>query len=179
MTSPQGIAKLDRYGFGLVRDAVDSHVRITHGGGINGFITSNAYFPDDSLSITVLANAAPSDPDALLTNIARAVFGIPLVQQTRAEDSVPLPDSIRSAVPGTYALEMAGRALEMTVSTDSAGVIARAAGQPEVPLIYLGDDTFGTKYDPSIRIRFVLENGRATRMTLERGGASGSGARIR
>ena len=179
MTSPQGIATLDRYGFGLVRDAVDSHVRITHGGGINGFISSNAYFPDDSLSITVLANAAPSDPDALLTNIARVVFGIPLAKQTRAEDTVPLPDSIRAAVPGTYALEVAGRELEMTVASDSSGVIARATGQPEVSLIYLGDGTFGTRDEPSIRIHFVLENGRATRMTLEHGGVAGRGARVR
>ncbi len=78
MTTPEGNAGLNHYGFGLVRSAVGGHIEIAHGGGIHGFITSNAYFPHDSLSITVLANAAPSDPDALLGNIARAVFGLPL-----------------------------------------------------------------------------------------------------
>lgn len=93
MTTPEGTAGLNGYGFGLVRSAVGSHIMITHGGGIHGFITSNAYFPSDSLSITVLANAAPSDPDALLANIARAVFGIPLVPPKHAASVTARPDS--------------------------------------------------------------------------------------
>lgn len=80
MTTPEGTAGLNHYGFGLVRGALGSHIVIEHGGGIHGFITSNAYFPNDSLSITVLTNALPSDPDALLDNIARAVFGLSLLQ---------------------------------------------------------------------------------------------------
>jgi CubicO group peptidase (beta-lactamase class C family) len=85
MTTPEGSANLNHYGFGLVRSAVGAHIEIAHGGGIHGFITSNAYFPADSLSITVLANAAPSNPDALLGNIARAVFGMPM-EQPKAKD---------------------------------------------------------------------------------------------
>lgn len=179
MTTPQGIAKLDHYGFGLVRGAVGSHVMLTHGGGIHGFITANAYFPNDSLSITVLANAAPSDPDALLSNIARSVFGIPLEQPKRTADAAPLPDSIRAAVPGKYAVDIGGKSLVMTISSDSAGVVAQAAGQSEIPLIYVGEGSFGTQVDPSIRISFVLDHGRATRMSLEQRGDSGGGARIR
>lgn len=178
MTLPQGIAKLDHYGFGLVRGAIGSHVMLTHGGGIHGFISSNAYFPSDSLSITVLANAAPSDPDGLLTNIARAIFGMPLVQPTRAADAIPLPDSIRTAVPGKYDLAIAGKKLLMTISTDSAGVVAQAAGQRGIPLFYIGDGAFGTRVDPGIRIRFAIENGRASRMSLEQGGVTGEGERI-
>jgi len=87
MTTPEGNAGLNHYGFGLVRGAVGSHIMITHGGGIHGFITSNAYFPADSISITVLANAAPSNPDALLANVARAVFGIPLEQPATSQGS--------------------------------------------------------------------------------------------
>lgn len=93
MTTPEGNAGLNHYGFGLVRGAVGSHIMIEHGGGIHGFITANAYIPDDSLSITVLTNASPSNPDALLTNIARAVYGIPLVQPKQASSAQPGADS--------------------------------------------------------------------------------------
>jgi CubicO group peptidase (beta-lactamase class C family) len=93
MTTPEGNAGLNHYGFGLVRGAVGSHIMIEHGGGIHGFITSNAYLPNDSLSITVLTNAAPSNPDALLGNIARAVYGIPLVQPKSAPSAKAAKDS--------------------------------------------------------------------------------------
>lgn len=83
MTTPEGAAANHHYGFGLQRDTLGGRIVIQHGGAINGFIAANAYFPDDSLSVTVLANAAPSDPAALLHNIARATLGLPLMQPLR------------------------------------------------------------------------------------------------
>lgn len=177
MTTPEGTANLDHYGFGLVFSAIGSHIMITHGGGIHGFISSNAYFPSDSLSITVLANAAPSDPDGLLTNIARTIFGIPLVQPPHPPKEVPLPDSIRAAVPGQYPLVMAGKKIVITIASDSGGVVASTPGQSDLPLVYVGDATFGAAADPGIRMRFVIENGRATRLVLTQRGVTSEGAR--
>lgn len=101
MTRPEGTASLDHYGFGLVLGAIGAHIMITHGGGIHGFISANAYFPADSLSITVLANSAPSDPDALLSNIARAAFGMPLVKAPSPPKEAPRPDSAQSQLLGS------------------------------------------------------------------------------
>jgi D-alanyl-D-alanine carboxypeptidase len=80
MTSPSGTALPRHYGFGLVADTLAGHRIIQHGGGIPGFSTANAWFPDDSLSVTVLPNGEGARPDRLLSNIARAVFGVPLQQ---------------------------------------------------------------------------------------------------
>ncbi len=91
MTTPEGSANLNHYGFGLVRSAIGAHIEIAHGGGIHGFITSNAYFPTDSLSITVLANASPSNPDALLGNVARVVFGMPVERPTPKKGDTKKP----------------------------------------------------------------------------------------
>jgi CubicO group peptidase (beta-lactamase class C family) len=84
MTTPEGGALKAplHYGYGLAVDTLDGHPRVVHGGGIFGFISANAYFPADSLSVTVLSNAAPSDPDALAKDVARAVLG--LAPATRA-----------------------------------------------------------------------------------------------
>ncbi|HET7456277.1 MAG TPA: serine hydrolase domain-containing protein [Gemmatimonadaceae bacterium] len=78
MTSPEGGALTAplHYGYGLAVDTVDGHPRVVHGGGIFGFISANAYYPADSLSVTVLSNAAPSNPDLLLKNVARVVLGL-------------------------------------------------------------------------------------------------------
>ena len=178
MTTPEGDAALNHYGFGLVRGAIGSHPMIEHGGGIHGFITANAYFPSDSLSITVLTNAAPSDPDALLDNVARAVFGIPLVQPTQAAQKIPLPDSVRSAVLGKYDVDMGAKKLLISFFADSTGLQTQAEGQSSFPIYYAGDLTFAAQMDPSLRIHFELENGRATRVTVAQGGASHSGPRV-
>ena len=84
MTTPSGTAMPRHYGFGLVSDTLAGHRIIQHGGGIPGFSTANAWFPDDSLSVTVLPNGEAARPDRLLSNIARAVFGVSLQQATAA-----------------------------------------------------------------------------------------------
>jgi CubicO group peptidase (beta-lactamase class C family) len=179
MTTPEGNARLNHYGFGLVRGAVGSHIMIGHGGGIHGFITANAYFPSDSLSITVLTNASPSDPDALLDNVARAVFGIPLVQPMHAATEVPLPDSVRSAVQGKYDVDMGAKKMLITFFADSTGLRTQAEGQSSFPVYYAGDLTFAAKMDPSLRIHFELENGHASRVTVEQRGMKHAGPRVR
>lgn len=47
-----------RYAMGLSNDSLGGHHVIQHGGGINGFLTDLAYFPDDQLTIAVLVNTA-------------------------------------------------------------------------------------------------------------------------
>ena len=62
-----------RYGFGLARDTMAGHGLITHGGGINGFVTENLWMPDLSMSVTVLANAGGAGASRLTGQVVRAV----------------------------------------------------------------------------------------------------------
>jgi hypothetical protein len=39
--------------------------------------------------------------------------------------------------------------------------MAQAEGQGNAPLRYLGDDTFGADFDPTVRMKFRVEGGRA------------------
>lgn len=79
MTTPSGAAQARGYGFGLAVDTLGGRRMIHHGGGILGFTSANGYFPDDSLSVTVLTNTGSSGPDSLFRNVARAALGLPLV----------------------------------------------------------------------------------------------------
>ena len=76
MTTPSGAAAPKRYGFGLVKDTLAGRQVIDHGGGIPGFATINAWFPDESLSVVVLPNAESARPDRLMRSIARVVLGV-------------------------------------------------------------------------------------------------------
>jgi hypothetical protein len=79
---------------------LEGHRRIGHGGGINGFITQLAYYPDDEVTVAVLGNMGQAPSDRVAGLIARVVLGIglPVIQDvaTTAEE--------RSRVVGSYQL---------------------------------------------------------------------------
>jgi hypothetical protein len=47
---------------------------------------------------------------------------------------------------------------------------AQLADQPALPLVYLGDDTFGAAFDATLRLRVVREDGRVARVALDQRG---------
>jgi CubicO group peptidase (beta-lactamase class C family) len=80
MTTADGAASQGRrqYGFGLMVDSIAGRVAISHGGGINGFITANTWIPSAELSITVLTNSGSARSGELLQKLARAALGLPV-----------------------------------------------------------------------------------------------------
>ena len=83
MTTPEGAAAGGElaYGFGLGRDTIAGKPVITHGGGIHGFITGNAWVPSAELSVTVLTNSGSAPAGDLLKQLIRAALGVPLEQR--------------------------------------------------------------------------------------------------
>jgi D-alanyl-D-alanine carboxypeptidase len=64
------------YGFGLFLSELAGHPLINHGGGIDGFVSLLAYYPEDDLHIAVLANTGNARPGDLSLQLARIVLGI-------------------------------------------------------------------------------------------------------
>jgi D-alanyl-D-alanine carboxypeptidase len=58
------------YGFGWTLDSLEGHRRVHHGGSLPGFRAELARFPDDSLTVIVLANADGARPDAIARRVA-------------------------------------------------------------------------------------------------------------
>ncbi|MXX75878.1 MAG: beta-lactamase family protein [Holophagales bacterium] len=65
------------YGLGLFVGEMAGHRLIEHAGGINGFLSQLAWYPDDDLIVAVLANSRSAEPGPLQARIARAVLGVP------------------------------------------------------------------------------------------------------
>jgi CubicO group peptidase (beta-lactamase class C family) len=63
------------YGFGLSIGELDGHRRVSHGGGINGFTSHLARFPDEELTVVVLTNTVAAEAENATTAIARLVLG--------------------------------------------------------------------------------------------------------
>jgi CubicO group peptidase (beta-lactamase class C family) len=66
--SPEG--QTVSYGFGWFLDPYKGHQRMSHNGSTVGFRTTIQRFPDDQLTIIVLANRADVDPEQLALKVA-------------------------------------------------------------------------------------------------------------
>ena len=177
MTTPEGAASSSHYGFGLAKDTIAGRPMIAHGGGINGFSTGNAWVPSAELSITVLANSGAARSDELVKQLARAALGAPLAQPPKF---LPFTASDRSLFPryvGVYALALPTGPRDLTVADQGDHLTAQLAGQPAIPLLRLGDNTFGVAFDPNLRFIFTMVGARATKVTLLQGGQSFDGPR--
>ena len=64
------------YGFGLGVRTLGEHVRIVHTGGINGFSTVMAHYPDDDLDIVILSNTSSRTPAEMEQIIAGWALGV-------------------------------------------------------------------------------------------------------
>ena len=76
MTTPAAVPGVDDmiYGYGLSTGSVRGHPVIRHGGGIPGFNTFLAYYPEERLGIAVLVNTSQGGAQLMEEAIARALL---------------------------------------------------------------------------------------------------------
>jgi CubicO group peptidase (beta-lactamase class C family) len=147
-----------RYAKGLSPTPIAGHRAIHHGGGINGFLSQLAWFPDDSAVITVLVNTTgPVSPDAVTESLAEVVLGRPSRKTERfAGDATPYV--------GTYRGVGRGSDLSVTISAGDGGLMAQFGQGRAVPLAHVSGDTFE---QGSRRLEFVREGGRVTKLRAD------------
>ncbi len=66
--------KTSTYGLGVFLRKLDDRQTIRHGGGIKGFRSDLAFFPDTSITIAVLTNSEGAHPERITDRIARHIF---------------------------------------------------------------------------------------------------------
>lgn len=138
------------------------HRALHHGGGINGFLSENIYFPDDSLSVVVLFNTAgPGSPDEAAEAIAEAVLG-------KAPDASQKVTGSIARYAGTYTGHGRGRPTEVTISVRGDTLMAKGGAPDDSAhaLIYIGDNTFARDYTHYV---FLERNGAVSGLRLDAG----------
>lgn len=65
------------YGYGLGMGELGGEPYVAHGGGINGFISQLAYYPEADVAIAVLSNSQNANAPAIEKQITRRLLGIP------------------------------------------------------------------------------------------------------
>ncbi|MGD2116625.1 MAG: serine hydrolase [Acidobacteriota bacterium] len=100
------------YGYGLGVAEYQGRSVLQHGGGINGFLTSILWIPEEEIFVTVLANtmAARPAPGELALRAATETLGVPLDERP----SVELPPEVLDEYVGVYTIDGTGGDDEQT-----------------------------------------------------------------
>ncbi len=65
------------YGYGWFLRKLQGSPTIEHGGGINGFLTSGVYLPDEDVFVAVLSNSTANPPELVSLKMAALLIGKP------------------------------------------------------------------------------------------------------
>jgi CubicO group peptidase (beta-lactamase class C family) len=152
-----------RYAMGLVVDDTGGRRVITHGGGINGFLSDGRYYPDADLTVIVLQNTAgPRGPAALGQALADLVLG-PAPEPATTPYTGDLDELL-----GDYSGPARGRPLTLHVTRDGDQLVltAEGAGQGLRPTHWEGM-TWG---QGMTRVTFVRRGSRVVELHLDQGG---------
>ena len=127
-----------RYAMGLTNLSNYGHRQIGHGGGIHGFLSETAYYPDDDLYVICLVNTTgPKGADyfaeALTWDLLEKV-----PYETRPFDQ----DA--TALSGAFEGQGRGSMLKIALEATPEGLIMRREGQqaPDTVKTYVGDATW-------------------------------------
>ncbi len=165
LTTPQPLVDGTpiRYAMGLVVDDTGGRRVITHGGGINGFLSDGRYYPDDDLIVIVLQNTAgPKGPGALGEALTNLVLG-----PAPAPKTTPFTGDASELV-GDYAGPVRGGAMTMHVTGDGDQMVFTPGdGRDAMRPSHLEGLTWGAGMT---RLFFVRRDGRIAELHMDQGG---------
>ena len=154
------------YACGLGVHTANGRKVIEHGGGIEGFNTMLAYYPEDQLTVVVLSNINGPSTEAVASKLASVAHGEKVVLQSEWKE-VTVDPKVLDGYAGNYEL---GPKFILTVTREGDKLVTQATGQPKVPIFAEGERDFFAKVVDA-QITFVTDaRGRATELILHQGG---------
>jgi CubicO group peptidase (beta-lactamase class C family) len=164
-----------QYAFGLQVDTVGGHKVIEHGGGIEGFNTLLAYYPDDKLTVVVLANVNGSAPEEIATKLAALSHGLTVVLAGERKE-IRLDSAALERNVGAY--RMTGGPV-MLITRDGSQLSEKLGNQQAFPIFPESRTMFFLKaVDAEIEFAKDDGRGRPSQLILHQGGRDMPAARL-
>jgi len=151
------------YGFGWNITEINGLKRIDHGGAKNGFLTYEAYFPDQQLYIVLLFNSENAPRDELSIKVPEILLRKSLQKETI------LNDDVLKTYIGVYSLTSEPKRT-ITITKVKDGLSANISGQGSVPLIFQSETQFQLKNLLDIKCEFKITNGKVISIIVEQQG---------
>lgn len=129
------------YGYGWGIGDFRGIKEISHGGGLHGFVTSLARYPEHNMTVTVLTNCAPArdlNPGGLTREIAQIYLWEKMKSQESYATAV-VDAKLYDAYVGKY--EYPGGAI-LTVTRDGNKLLAQLTGQPQFEIFPRSETEF-------------------------------------
>jgi CubicO group peptidase (beta-lactamase class C family) len=158
----------DNYAYGLAVNQQFNRKMVSHGGGINGFNTILARFPEEKVTIVVLRNADYGDPNPgkIGQGLAAIVFG-EKYEIPRERVAVKIDPKILDAYVGQYELNPN---FIITTTREGDSLMTQATGQPKFELFPESETKFFLKVVDA-QAPFVKDDkGAVTHLILHQGG---------
>jgi CubicO group peptidase (beta-lactamase class C family) len=155
MTTPGRLndGEATSYGLGLLLSRYRNHGRIGHGGGINGFLSDLAYWPEHDLTIAVVSNSDAFPVQQAAHALARRALAAPDL----VREPVALDDADLAACVGYYAFP-----LGMVVSFRSRdGALTARFPRPGSVFLPYAPGAFHLEGDPEVTLKFHERRGGA------------------
>lgn len=171
MLSAASLAKMttpfkEDYACGVGVRTVNGHKVIDHGGGIEGFNTFLAYYPEDKLTVVALANLNGDAPQGIATRLAAIAHGEKVELASERKEITVAPKVLEQYV-GVY--ELAPK-IDMTITLEGGQLMTQVSGQGKIPLFAESE----TKFFPKVvdaEIEFGKDDkGAVTYLVLHQGG---------
>jgi CubicO group peptidase (beta-lactamase class C family) len=171
VVSPASLAKMttpfkNDYALGVVVQTASGRKVIQHGGGIDGFNTFLAYYPDAKLTVAVLANINGTTPNQIATKLAELAHG-GAVQLTSERKEIALPVATLSKYVGTYELQPGAN---MMIRLDGDHLTTQLTGQPQFPIFAESETKFFLKVVDA-QVEFIKDaSGAVTHAVMHQNG---------
>ena len=161
------------YALGLGTGTDNGHRFLQHGGGIQGFVTNLAYYPDDKMTIAVLSNVNGITPPQLSRKLAAVTRGEEVLLPSERKE-ISVPETILSQYVGTYEM---GPRMNFMITVEGGHLISQLSGQGKVPLFAESETKFFTKVvDAEIEF-FKDESGSVSHLILRQNGVDNKAVR--
>jgi len=154
------------YAFGLGVVTKNGRKLISHGGGIEGFNTYLAYYPEDHLTVVVLGNLNGTAPGAIGGLLGAVTHGEQVVLPGERK-AITVPLDVLQRYVGTYELRPGVLNL-VTLERDH--LMTQLTGQPKFPLFAESESKFFLKVVDA-QVEFVKnDKGEVTHLVIHQGG---------
>ncbi len=158
------------YGYGWFLGKRLERKTIEHGGGINGSLTKDLFFPEDDLFVAVFSNNTAFPPDPLALKLAAVVLNV-----DTSKKAITLPASHLKKLVGTYEFEPG---FNIEVSLDSDQLMVQATGQSKIPVFPESETKFFLKV-AEVDLEFVMSGDEASGLILYQSGAKLIGEKVK
>jgi len=178
VVSPASLQKMttpfkNDYALGVVVQTTDGRKVIQHGGGIEGFNTFLSYYPDDKLTVAVLANINGQAPGAIAAKLATVARG-GTIQSTGDRKEIALPASALEKFVGTYEV---APGINLWIRLQDDHLTAQLTGQPTFPIFAESEKRFFYKVVEATLEFQTDATGAATAVRLRQGPLDALGPR--